>query len=161
MCPNLGSPLEFGAAHTLVIFFNREYFDIFSTELFPLEKNCLGLNFWVAEKKIPPKKYKNSQSKKVHNMVSGSRFEWDTTIRAPFRKLKRFNRKLADFTAGVAPITYPKPIRLETITLNTCPITVGWVRFVSFVSRIPCFTSTTLLYHVSQSLIQYNLVLHL
>jgi hypothetical protein len=29
------------------------------------------------------------------------------------------------------------------------------------VSRIPCFTSTTLLYHVSQSLIQYNLVLHL
>jgi hypothetical protein len=36
-----------------------------------------------------------------HNMISGSRFNWATSIGAHSRKLKSF--KLSDFTAGVAP----------------------------------------------------------
>jgi hypothetical protein len=41
--------------------------------------------------------------------VSGSRFEWATLIRTPSRKVKSFNRKLADSTPGVAPNAYRNP----------------------------------------------------
>jgi hypothetical protein len=56
-------------------------------------------------------KFVRKKSQKIQNivMVSGLKSEWATSIGAPFRKLKCFNRKLADSTAGVATNTFPKP----------------------------------------------------
>jgi hypothetical protein len=41
--------------------------------------------------------------------VSGSKFEWATSSGAPSTKSKGFNHELADYTAGVALTTYPRP----------------------------------------------------
>ncbi len=46
-----------------------------------------------------------------HKTFSGFKFEWATLIGRLTIKLKIFHRKLVNSTAGIAPSTYPKPIR--------------------------------------------------
>jgi hypothetical protein len=53
---------------------------------------------------------KKIKVKENHKRLRSSKFEWATLIEAPSRKLKSFNRKIPDSTAGVAQSTYPKPL---------------------------------------------------
>jgi hypothetical protein len=68
------------------------------------------MNVLKYEGKNLPKIRRKYRVEEYHKTVSGSLFKWATSSATPSRKLNSFNCKLADSTAGVASVTYPKPI---------------------------------------------------
>ncbi len=66
----------------------------------------------------PQKKIKKFTVEENHKMASCSRIDWVTPIEVPSIKLNSFNRKLADSTAGVAPIRIQNPLTISEALLK-------------------------------------------
>jgi hypothetical protein len=94
-------------------------------KFFPLKKvqHLFSVQFFqmVKENKCPPKNLKKFTVEETYRRVSGSKFEWATSIGVASRKLKRFNKTNSRIPPQVSP-----QIRIR----NT--LSMGWNR-LSFI----------------------------